>query len=67
MTKIDYYKFRDSQRPYQTDGLDAYIIKCYDDNLTDNTPVINIETKESMTFQTFIYIIMWMKIAINFG
>ena len=39
-------QFNDSQRPYQTDGLDAYIIMCYNDNLTDDTPVLSLQTGE---------------------
>lgn len=55
----DLILFNDSQRPYQTDGLDAYIIQCYDDNLTDNTPVINISTNENMAFKSFIALLIF--------
>ena len=40
----DYIAFNDSKRPYQTDGLDAYIVACYDDNLTPNTPVCQLNS-----------------------
>lgn len=56
---LDYNKFNDSKRPYQTDGLDAYVIQCIDDNLTDNTVVINIKTNEKMSFKSFMDIIIW--------
>ena len=56
----DYIQFKDSQRPYQTDGLDAYIIQCYNDNLTDDTPVVNINTGEKMSFKSFMAILIWM-------
>ena len=46
--------FYDSQRIYKTDGLDAYVIKCYTDKLNMNDKVINIKTKEEMSLQTFI-------------
>nr|DAR89240.1 MAG TPA: zinc-ribbon domain protein [Caudoviricetes sp.] len=38
----DYIAFKDSQRIYQTDGLDAYVIKCYDDQLSYNTPAVHL-------------------------
>lgn len=47
--KFDKIQFRDSQRPYQTDGLDAYYVECYDDTLTMNSVVINIITDERIT------------------
>ena len=58
--ELDYKKFLDSQRPYQTDGLPAYAVLCYDDNLTDDTPVKNIITNEIMTFKQFISILSFM-------
>ncbi len=57
--ELDYKKFNDSKRPYQTDGLDAYVIQCYDDNLNDNTPVLNINTNKKILFKEFISIINW--------
>ena len=58
-----YTKFNDSKRPYQTDGLPAYIIQCYDDNLTDNTPVEDVATGKKMTLQQWIGIIKWMNMT----
>jgi hypothetical protein len=40
---LDYLKFKDSQRPYQTDGLEAYVIQCYDNNLTLKTKVLSLQ------------------------
>ena len=54
---LDYIHFNDSKREYQTDGLDAYIIKCYTDKLEDMTLVENIKTKESIPFVCFLNII----------
>ena len=48
--ELDYKQFNDSQRPYQTDGLPAYAVLCYDDRLTDQTAVVNITTGEKQTF-----------------
>lgn len=45
--------FYDSKRPYQTDGLPAYAVLCYDDEITDDTVVLNINTNETITFRTF--------------
>ena len=39
------------------------INKCYDDNLTDNTPVINIGTNENMTFKSFITLMIFYDIT----
>ena len=50
--------FYDMQRPYQTDGLDAYIVKCHDDDIyKDDVRVENIKTKEEMTLQEFMIFI----------
>jgi hypothetical protein len=54
----DYIQFKDSQRLYQTDGLDAYVVQCYDDNLTDDTPVLNIKTGKVVTLISFIGILL---------
>ena len=47
-------EFNDSKRPYQTDGLDAYAILCYNDHLTFDTEVININTNSKMSFKDFL-------------
>ena len=56
-------EFNDSKRPYQTDGLPAYAVLCYDDNLTDNTPVINVTTNEKMSFKQFLYYLYAMNMS----
>ena len=55
--------FNDSKRPYQTDGLPAYIVQCYDDKLTDNTPVLNLKTGDVVTLRQWISIISWMNMT----
>ncbi len=55
----DYIEFKDAQRPYQTDGLEAYVIQCYDDNLIDKTPVTRITTGEKMNVKQLISILAW--------
>jgi len=52
-----YIKFKETQRPYQTDGLDAYIILCYDDKLTDETPVIKLGDDKPFPFKTLLSIL----------
>ena len=37
--------FQDSMRPYQTDGMDAFIIQAYDDQITNDTKVFQIDRK----------------------
>ena len=59
----DYIAFKESQRPYQTDGLPAYAVLCYDDNLTENTPVINVTTNEKMSFKQFMATIEFMNMT----
>ena len=49
----DYINFNDSQRPYQTDGLDAYIIKCPNNKISDNTDVIKLKTNQEIKFKDF--------------
>jgi hypothetical protein len=55
-----YVRFNDSQRPYQTDGLDAYIVQCYDDKLNDNTPVLSLQSNEVMTLKQLLSILEWL-------
>ena len=50
----DHIAFNDSKRPYQTDGLDAYIIKCYNDIINDNTIVYSIKDNKDILFKDFI-------------
>lgn len=50
----DYIDFKDSQRVFQTDGLDAFIVQVFDDKLTKDTPVINVYTEKSMTLIDFL-------------
>ena len=50
-------RFNDSKRPYQTDGLDAYIVLCYDDNLTDDTPVLSFQTGEIINVKQLLMLI----------
>lgn len=59
---LDYYKFKDSQRPYQTDNLPAYVILCYDNNLTDDTLVIDLITNSTIDFKTFLSILICMNL-----
>ena len=47
-------KFNDSKRSYQTDGLDAYIIQCYDDKLTNDTKVLCLKDNKEMSYKDFI-------------
>ena len=47
--------FYDSLRPYQTDKLDAYIIKCYNNDIyKDDAKIVNLKTNEEMTIKEFI-------------
>ena len=56
-------EFYDSKRPYQTDGLDAYVVKCYDDNLHLHSTVMNIKTGKEMTLSYFIRFISTMNLS----
>lgn len=59
----DIISFNDSQRLYKTDGLNAYVVLCYDDNLNDNTAVVNINTNETMNLISLISILIWMNLS----
>lgn len=56
-------EFNDSKRPYQTDGLTAYAVLCYDDKITMDSLVINIKTEDIMTLRSLIFIISWMNLS----
>ena len=59
----EYIQFNDSQRPYQTDGMDAYIIECYDDNMTDETLVRNVYTDEKQRLKDFLIYLEWESLS----
>jgi len=44
-------KFNDSKRPYQTDGMDAYVVNAYNDKIEDDTTVIRVSDKSSLTYK----------------
>lgn len=45
----DYIQLKDSQRKYQTEGHPAYIVQCYDDNLTMDSSVYDISNDVYIT------------------
>jgi len=51
---FEYIRFNDSQRKYQTDNLPAYIVQCYNDKITDDTPIINVITHEKSLLRNFL-------------
>lgn len=50
-------QFNDSQRPYQADGMDAYIILAYNDKISDAISVFNLQNGEYITFGVFLNMI----------
>ena len=50
----DYILFKDSQRPYQTDGYRSFVVKCYDDKLDLDNEVIDITNNNKMTLKEFL-------------
>jgi hypothetical protein len=56
-------EFNDSKRPYQTDGLPAYAVLCYDNDIKESTPVKNITTGEIMPFKAFITLLRMMNMT----
>lgn len=52
--RIDDIQFNESKRPYQRDGLDAYVIEAYDDILGPTNLVTNIVTGETMSYKVFL-------------
>lgn len=61
----EYINFNDSKRIYQTDGLDAYIILVYDDEINRNTPVLKLKTGETIEYHQFLNIIQIMDMDIR--
>ena len=53
----EFMKSRDNRRKYQTDGLDAYAVQCFNDRIDKNTTVMNIKTGEVISFNNFINIL----------
>ena len=65
MNLSNFIKFYDSKRPYQTDGLDAYIIKTYNDKIEDDTIVQNVKTNEEIKFKDFLNILLFDNLSNN--
>lgn len=59
----EYIQFKDSQRPYQTDGLDAYVIECYDDKMADHTMVRNVYSGERQSLKDFMLYLEWESLS----
>jgi len=53
----EFIAFNDSKRPYQTDGLRAYVINALNDKLTPDTIVHNITNDTLMPLDAFISLI----------
>ena len=57
---IDEIRFQESLRPYQTDGLKAYIILCHTGVLKEDTPVYEVSNPEELiTLKQFLAIIQF--------
>lgn len=54
--------FNESQRYYQTDGLDAYVIQCYDDKLSDDTSVLDLKSGKKIKYKDLLNIILYLNI-----
>lgn len=59
------HEFNDSQRPYQTDGLDAYIIMAYSDVIDGDTPVLSISNNSYMKYDDFVNMLRYLNIKHN--
>ena len=53
----DRIDFNDSKRPYQTDGLAAYVVQAYDDTLDNSVKVKDVKTGEIITFHQLMAIL----------
>ena len=54
---IDNIKFKESQRPYQTDGLPAYAVRYLDNVITDETEVWDLQHNAVIDFKSLISIL----------
>jgi len=50
----DLTEFYDSNRIYQTSGLDAFIVKCFDNNINNDCIVIHIQSGKQILLKDFI-------------
>ena len=53
ISNLEYQRFNDNKRPYQTDGLDAYVILAYNDKIEYDTKVIYIKEDKSYEYMTY--------------
>ena len=61
-------KFNDAQRPYQTDGMEAYVISANYDKLDDNAKVFQVDAekkklKTPMEYKQFLRILQFMNMS----
>ena len=59
-------EFNDSKRPYQTDGLLAFKVLCYNDKLSDDTPVMSIDEsdkRETMSLSNLLALMEWYNLS----
>ena len=59
----DYISFNDSQRLYQTDGMDAYVVECYDNNMTEDSIVRNITSGKTTSLKNFLVDLSWESLS----
>ena len=63
--ELDYKKFKDSMRKYQTDGLRAYVILCKDDKLKYSTEVTCLNSDRKMSFKDFLTELIYSDLTDN--
>lgn len=56
-------QIRDSQRIYQNDGLDAFIIEAYDDELADDTQVLKLNDGKRYFLKEFMTYLNWLNLT----
>ena len=58
----EFIEFNDSKRPYQTDGLPAYVVLAYKDTIDPDTDVLNVESGSTMPFHAFLMYIEFLNL-----
>ena len=59
----DNMAFKDLKRIFQTDDLEAYVVECYDDHMTEETTVRDIYTGKTQTLKDFLIDLSWESLS----
>ena len=61
-TVAEHHEIKDSQRFLQTDGMEAFVVECPNDEFDDTAIVYSIRDKRFMDFRDFLLYLNWMNL-----